>query len=66
MNRETIEQWIARHFVGHPGNVLTAEAAAERADCAGLVMYDAPLVGVAAADDPLFARYKSWDVIAPF
>ena len=66
MDRLSVERWITDHFAGHPGNVVTAEMAAEHPQVAGLVMYDAPLMGVAAADDPLFERYKSWDVIAPF
>ena len=66
MDRLSVERWITEHFAGHSGNVVTAEMAAEHPQVAGLVMYDAPLMGVAAADDPLFERYKSWDVIAPF
>ena len=66
MDRLSIERWVAGHYAGHPKNVVSREMAGEHPQVTGLVMYDAPLLGVAAADDPLFERYKSWDVIAPF
>ena len=66
MDRLSVERWCAEHFAGHPGNVVSAEMASDHPQVTGLVMYDAPILGVADAADPLFERYKSWDVIAPF
>ena len=66
MDRLLVERWIADHFAGHSGNVVSAEMAADHPQMTGLVMYDAPIMGVADAADPLFEKYKSWDVIAPF
>lgn len=50
------EQLVA-FVVGDPGNSLAAHD--------GMTIYDAPLVSIAAADDPLFARLKEPEVVGP-
>lgn len=51
-------------FAAFEGNIVSAEDAM-RADVAGLMMYDAPIFGVAAADDPLFDVLRDENVIHP-
>jgi epoxyqueuosine reductase QueG len=52
-----IGEQLAAFVADDPGNSLAAHG--------GMVIYDAPLVSFAAADDPLFARLKEPDVVGP-
>ncbi|MBO7681996.1 MAG: 4Fe-4S binding protein [Clostridia bacterium] len=56
VSKEDITRKMQELFRTTPGNVVTAEEALP--GCEGLVMYDAPLIGFASADDPLFETYK--------
>ena len=54
----------AREFVAGPANHVAAEDAL-RPELAGLRIYDEPLFGAAAAEDPLFAELRRPEVLHP-
>lgn len=59
--KEDVAAKLEELFRSLPGNVI--EGAVALPGCEGLVMYDAPLLGVASAADPLFEQYKDPKVI---
>ena len=65
MNKTTLISELFRIYTSCPGNVLTVEAAISP-ELAGISFYEEPLVGFAAADDPLFDTYQLPDVIGPW
>jgi len=48
-----------------PGNILSEERGIGQ-ECAGIRLYDAPLIGFGSADDPLFEEYKKPGVVGPW
>lgn len=64
MNIHTITEKLNEFTANASGNVITA-AQALTPEMEGLVLYDAPLIGVASAVDPFFEEMKSPDVIGP-
>ena len=64
MNAETILQLAAACCEHDPVNRIDA-AWALAPELAGRKMYKPPLLGIAAADDPLFVRYKETGIIGP-
>lgn len=56
--RKVLEQWVAED----PGNAID-RAYALRPELAGIPYFDAPLLGCAAADDPLFVQFQTDPVI---
>jgi len=65
MKKEEIRSLIARLFEETEGNVVTEEMGIDPA-YAGIRMFDAPLVGFGAADDPLFETYKKPEAVGPW
>lgn len=59
--KEDVAAKLEELFKTLPGNVIEGENALP--GCEGLVMYEAPLLGVASAEDPLFEKYKDPKVI---
>ena len=57
MTRQELAEKLTYSVVNDPENAIQAEYAL-RPELAGTVYYDAPLLGIAAADDPLFAQMK--------
>lgn len=65
MDKNEIREHCAALFEQTPGNILrTTDKIAQK--YVGTAMFDAPLVGFGAADDALFERFKSTDVIGPW
>ena len=62
MNVETLQSKLADYVLNSPDNAILAEYAL-RDEIVGTPLFDAPIVGCAAADDPLFARIKAEDKI---
>ena len=62
MNIETLQSKLAKYVLASPGNAIQADWAL-REEIVGTPMFDAPIVGCASADDPLFARIKAEDKI---
>ncbi|MCR4804277.1 MAG: hypothetical protein K5981_01305 [Clostridia bacterium] len=57
IDRASLAAFITEHLIGAADNTVTAETAVDPADV-GTSLYDAPLVCVGAADDPLWERFK--------
>ncbi|OON88526.1 4Fe-4S binding protein [Pyramidobacter sp. C12-8] len=66
MNRVQLDAWMKERFAAGSGNVLTAAIADGHPELAGTVFFDRPLIGIAAADDPLFEKFKSAEVVGPW
>jgi epoxyqueuosine reductase len=66
MDKKQIYSWVLAHFKERSGNLVTAEMAGINTEVIGLVIYDEPLMGVAAADDQLFEHYKDPAVVGPW
>ena len=62
MNIETLQSKLAEYVLTNPDNAIQADWAL-REEIVGTPMFDAPIVGCASADDPLFARIKAEDKI---
>lgn len=62
MNIETLQSKLAKYVLASPGNAIQADWAL-REEIVGTPMFDAPIVGCASADDPLFAHIKAEDKI---
>ena len=62
MNIETLQSKLAEYVLASPDNAIQADWAL-REEIVGTPMFDAPIVGCASADDPLFARIKAEDKI---
>lgn len=65
MNKQQIREQCAALFHTIPGNVLR-ETDKIDPQYVGTAMFDPPLVGFGAADDPLFEQFKSPEVIGPW
>jgi len=65
ISREKTEQIIYQMFHELPGNRV-AEDVALTPELAGMVMYDAPLVGFGSADDALFEAMKAEEAVGPW
>lgn len=65
MDRAALEARIHTLFETTEGNVIREDIALSP-DCVGMTMFCAPLIRVAAADDPLFATLKQEGVIGPW
>ncbi len=65
MEKETVLSAARDLWETVPGNTLSTEKGI-RPEYAGTRMYDPPLVGFGAADDPLFDAYKKAGVIGPW
>ena len=65
MNRVDIMEAILKLYEESPENRISADVAITP-ELAGLKMYDAPLVGVASAQDQLFDEYLRPEVIGPW
>jgi len=56
---------LAENFINNsPDNYITQETAINPS-CAGMKIYEAPIFAFGAADDELYIKYKSTDVIGP-
>lgn len=65
MTKQQLSDWVRAHFAQNSGNIITEEQAiAPR--LVGLRIYDEPIIGVGAADDPLFEEFKREGVIGPW
>lgn len=62
MNIATLQEKLADYVVTSPDNAIQ-ESYALQSDIVGMPLFDAPIVGCARADDPLFARIKAEEVI---
>ncbi|MBR1456243.1 MAG: 4Fe-4S binding protein [Oscillospiraceae bacterium] len=65
MEKEQIRRLVEELYAQVPGNILREDMGIQPA-YAGLRMYDAPIFGCGAADDPLFDTYKQVGVIGPW
>jgi len=65
MDKNEIREHCSALFEQTPGNVLRTTDKIIR-KYVGTAMFDAPLVGFGSADDALFERFKSTDVIGPW
>ncbi|MBR1673180.1 MAG: 4Fe-4S binding protein [Fretibacterium sp.] len=65
MNRAGVEGLVQDLFAEYPGNTVSEDDAISP-DLAGLVLFDAPLMGVASAKDSLFQDYKKAEIIGPW
>ena len=62
MNVDTLQAKLADYVLSSPDNAIQASWAL-RDEIAGTRLFDAPIVGCASADDPLFERVKAEDKI---
>lgn len=64
MNYDTLTQAITDFLLNCPDNYIS-ESDAIRPDLVGMQIYDAPLFGVGAADDPIFTEFKKPEIVNP-
>ncbi|MDR3295169.1 MAG: 4Fe-4S binding protein [Clostridiales Family XIII bacterium] len=62
MDERQLKERITENIAGSPDGGVDP-AAALRADLAGMRFFDAPVFGVAAADDPMFAQLKNPEAV---
>ncbi|MBR3181559.1 MAG: hypothetical protein IKF56_02820, partial [Eggerthellaceae bacterium] len=62
MNVDALQVKLAEYVLSSPDNAIQASWAL-RDEIAGTPMFDAPIVGCASADDPMFTRVKAEDKI---
>lgn len=62
MDTDSLQARLADFVLSSPGNAIQ-KSYALRDDIVGTPMFDAPIVGCARADDPLFSQIKSDDTI---
>lgn len=65
MEKEQLRRAAAELYERLPGNILSADMKIKK-EHIGTPMFDAPIIGFGAADDPLFAEYKKPGVIGPW
>jgi epoxyqueuosine reductase QueG len=65
ITRKSLQEFISLHFDRSDANIVTAETAVDPADT-GTPMYDAPLVCIGSADDPLWEEFKKPGAIGAF
>ena len=63
--KELIKWLTEKLYDSVPGNIISPEIAIEPS-VAGLKMYETPIVGFGAADDPLFDEFKDAKAIGPW
>ena len=63
MNRRDLIDGVLEVFNRCSGNTVIMEGNGPNSE---LTMFEPPLVGIASADDPLFEKFKSADVIGPW
>ncbi|MBQ9989018.1 MAG: 4Fe-4S binding protein [Clostridia bacterium] len=64
MNSRDLEKLMGGYMVANNYFPIPEEVAIS-ADCAGVPLFDEPIVGVCAADDPLFTEFLKPEVIGP-
>lgn len=64
MNYDNLTQAITDFLLTCPDNYIS-EGDAMRPDLVGMRIYDAPLFGVGAADDPIFEKFKKPEIVDP-
>lgn len=62
MKTEDVQNWFVAHVVANDDNIIKPEWALAP-EIAGTALFDAPLVCVASADDPLFQRIHDEDKV---
>ncbi len=65
MNQQQVTEQCTALFSQVPGNILQREDKVP-SRYVGTALFEAPIVGFGAADDPLFARFRSPEVIGPW
>ena len=65
MTREQLNDLIRQVFAACPGNAIAPEVALQP-DLAGARIFEEPLLGVASAEDPLYARLTEPAVVGPW
>ncbi len=65
MEKEQVRQAAEELYATLAGNVLSREMDIDPVYL-GIPMYDAPIIGFGAADDPLFAEFKKPEIIGPW
>ena len=63
LSKKEIRTVFTEIFFKTEGNIVSPENALP--GCAGLTIYDPPLIGFASADDPLFDAYRDPEIIGP-
>jgi len=61
MNKERLKQDLTELFRSCRGNIVPAELALE--GCAGLILFQEPLIGISSPDDEIYIEYKKAEVI---
>jgi epoxyqueuosine reductase QueG len=62
MNKNDIIMLAEKYINDSPGNYITEEAALNP-KCAGMKIYESPIFAFGSADDEIYIKYKSFDVI---
>ena len=62
MNRYDIIKLAGNFTSNSPNNFITEEAALNP-NCAGMKIYESPIFAFGSADDSLYSKYKSDDII---
>ena len=65
ITRQQLEALILELFETVPGNTVSEAVALDPA-CVGVRMFDAPIVKIGAADDPLFDDFKKEEIVGPW
>lgn len=65
LTKEYVENGIQHIFETFPGNTVTEEEALIP-EAVGVPFFDAPIVGIGSASDPLFEELKREDVVGPW
>ena len=65
MDKKELTSLLVEGFHACPGNVIAPEIALS-SDVSGLTLFEEPLVGFGAADDPLFLTYQQMGVVGPW
>lgn len=65
MNERYELEYVLNDYIKNGTNNYVAEDKALSPELAGLQIYDAPLVGIASADDPLFEDLKKEEALGP-
>ena len=65
MDKEYVGKVVAELYGNLPGNIISEEMDVDKA-YVGIPMYDAPIIGFGAANDPLFEEFKNPGIIGPW
>ena len=66
MDKRELQQALGAFMAGHPENLVSPALALDKNDVGKQMFENSPLLGVAAARDPLFAGLKKPEVVGPF